>query len=199
MPMSRHQGFTLIELMVTVIVMAIILTVAIPSFEATINSNRLTAAANEMLTSLQVARLEAIRRNKRIALCFSSNANTANPTCAPDSASDANGWITFVDLNKNGVYDDGGPALLRATTAHDAVNILASSKIPGQVRVVFRSDGFARDSGGTLMLAGAIDMCLPTRRPTENVRRIAIGSGSRISIDRHDTDGACATPPDPAS
>lgn len=199
MRMLRHQGFTLIELMVTVIVMAIILTVAIPSFEATINANRLTGAANEMLASLQVARLEAIRRNRRIVLCLSSNANTPNPTCAPDDASDASGWITFVDLNRNGVYDDGSPALLRTTTVHDTVNVLASSNIPGKVRVMFRSDGFARDSGGVVLLAGAIDMCLPTRRPTENVRRISIGSGSRISIARHDADGGCAAPPDPTS
>jgi len=196
---SHHQGFTLIELMVVVIVMAIILTIAIPSFEATINSNRLTGAANELLASLQVARLEAIRRNKRIVLCFSSNANTPNPTCAPDNASDARGWITFVDLNKNGVYDDGGPALLRTTTVHDTVNVLASSNIPGKVRVMFRSDGFARDSAGVVLLVGAIDMCLPTRRPTENVRRISIGSGSRISIARHDAAGSCAAPPDPTS
>lgn len=199
MSMSHHQGFTLIELMVTVVVMAIILTIAIPSFEATINSNRLTTAANEMLASLQVARLEAIRRNKRIVLCFSSNANTENPTCSPDDASDASGWITFVDLNKNGTYDDGGPALLRTSTVHNTVNVLGSSNIPGKVRVMFRSDGFARDSDGVVLLVGAIDMCLPTRRPTENVRRISIGSGSRISIARHDADGSCAVPPDPTS
>lgn len=199
MRMSHHQGFTLIELMVTVIVMAIIVTVAIPSFEATVNSNRLTAAANELLASLQAARLEAVRRNKRIVLCLSSNANTPNPTCAPDNAGDASGWITFVDLNKNGAYDDGGPALLRTTTVHDTVNVLASSNIPGKVRVMFRSDGFARDSAGVVLLMGAIDMCLPMRRPSDNVRRISIGSGSRISIARHDAAGNCVAPPDPTS
>ena len=193
----RQQGFTLVELMMAVLVMAVVLTVAVPGFESVINGSRLTGAANELLASLQSARMEAIRRNRRTVLCLSRNANSANPTCAPDNAPDASGWITFVDLNRNGLYDDGAAALLRTGTAHDAVRILASNGVPGQVRVVYRADGFARSTSGVTLLAGAIDMCLPTRRPTENVRRITIGSGSRVSIERRDASGACAAPPDP--
>ena len=85
----------------------------------------------------------------------------------------------------------------QTATAHAAVRILASNGVPGQVRVAYRADGFARGNGGVTLLAGAIDMCLPTRRPTENVRRITIGSGSRVSIERRDASGACAAPPDP--
>jgi type IV fimbrial biogenesis protein FimT len=193
----RQRGFTLVELMVAVLVMAIVVAFAVPGFESVVNGSRLTGAANEMLASLQSARMEAIRRNRRTVLCLSRNANSANPTCAPDNAADASGWITFVDLNRNGTYDDGAAALLRTTTAHEAVRILASNGVPGQVRVVYRADGFARSSSGVTLLAGAIDMCLPTRRPTENVRRITIGSGSRVSIERRDASGACAAPPDP--
>ena len=193
----RQRGFTLVELMVAVLVMAVVLAFAVPGFESVVNGSRLTGAANEMLASLQSARMEAIRRNRRTVLCLSRNANSDNPTCAPDNAADASGWITFVDLNRNGTYDDGAAALLRTTTAHDAVRILASNGLPGQVRVVYRADGFARGNGGSTLLAAAIDMCLPTRRPTENVRRITIGSGSRVSIERRDASGACAAPPDP--
>lgn len=193
----RQRGFTLVELMVAVLVMAVVLAFAVPGFESVVNGSRLTGAANEMLASLQAARMEAIRRNRRTVLCLSRNANSDNPTCAPDNAADASGWITFVDLNRNGTYDDGAAALLRTTTAHDAVRILASNGLPGQVRVVYRADGFARGNGGATLLAAAIDMCLPTRRPTENVRRITIGSGSRVSIERRDASGACAAPPDP--
>lgn len=197
MGIVRQQGFTLVELMVAVLVMAAVLAMAVPSFESVVNGNRLTGAANELLASLQSARMEAIRRNRRTVLCLSRNANSANPTCAPDNAADASGWITFVDVNRNGTYDDGAAALLRTTTAHEAVRILASNGVPGQVRVVYRADGFARGNGGVTLLAGSIDMCLPTRRPTENVRRITIGSGSRVSIERRDASGACAAPPDP--
>ena len=140
----RQQGFTLVELMMAVLVMAVVLTVAVPGFESVINGSRLTGAANELLASLQSARMEAIRRNRRTVLCLSRNANTANPVCAPAGVADANGWITFVDLNRNGLYDDGAAALLRTSTAHDAVRILASNGVPGQVRVVYRADGFAR-------------------------------------------------------
>jgi len=193
----RQGGFTLVELMVALLVMAVVLAAAVPSFEAVINGNRLTAASNELLASLQSARLEAVRRNRRTVVCLSRNANTANPTCAPANAADASGWIAFVDLNRNGTYDDGAAALLRTTTAHDTVSILPSPGVPDRVRVVYRSDGFARSAGGVALLSGAIDLCLPTRRPTENVRRITIDSGSRVSIERRDASGACAAPPDP--
>ncbi len=70
---SRLEGFTLIELMVTLAVAAIMLTIAVPSFQEFIGSNRLTSEANGFLTSLNLARSEAIKGNVRVTLCVSSN------------------------------------------------------------------------------------------------------------------------------
>ena len=103
------------------------------------------------------------------------------PGCAAIAASASPiGWRRGRPNNQSSAK--GAAALLRTTTAHDTVRILASNGVPGQVRVVYRADGFARGNGGVTLLAGSIDMCLPTRRPTENVRRITIGSGSRVSM-----------------
>jgi len=63
------RGFTLIELMVTVAVAAILLMVAVPSFKNMMLSNRLTAAANEMVGSINTARMEAIKRNTTTLVC----------------------------------------------------------------------------------------------------------------------------------
>lgn len=192
-PRTRVGGFTLIELMVAIVVAAILLAIAVPSFETTLNSGRLATASNELLVSLQTARIEAIRYNNRTSVCLSRNAGTANPTCAPAAATDATGWITFVDLNRNGTFE-ATDRLLRATTVPANMRVLASSNVPSQVRVTYRADGFARNAAGTGLLTGAIDLCLPTRRPLENVRRVAIGTGSRIAITRVDGNGACTVP-----
>lgn len=188
--MPRQRGFTLVELMITVAVAAIVLTLAIPSFEWTINSNRLSGSANELVNALQTARIEAIRRNRRTVVCLSGNAGAAKPSCstvAPD------GWITFVDADRNGDYA-GGDTLLMTSTLAAPVQAASSAAVAG--KVVFRSDGLARDAADTL-LDGVIDMCIATRRPATNVRHVAIGSGSRISTTPADGNGACTTPADP--
>lgn len=67
-PLSRTEGFTLIELMVTIAVAAVLLAVAVPSFRHLIISNRLTTAANDVITSVTLARSEAIKRNANVDL-----------------------------------------------------------------------------------------------------------------------------------
>lgn len=193
------RGFTLIELMVTIAVAAIVLTIAVPSFESAINNGRLTSAANEMMGALQSARAEAIRHNKRAAFCLSKTSNTAVPSCLAANATDANGWITFLDLNGNGSYNSGTDTLLRVGTSHERVRLLASGNVPQRTRVVFRSDGFARDGGGTSFLNGAIDVCIPTTRPPNNIRRILIGSGGRMALTSpQGGNGACNAPANPS-
>ena len=186
MGMPKHGGFTLIELMVALAVAAILLTIAVPSFQSVVNSNRLASSANEMMAALQTARMEALRLNKRGVVCLSANANSAAPSCSNASPT---GWITFIDVNKNGAYDSSSDTLLRTATASGAVTIRSSTAVAG--KVIFRSDGMARDGSGNLLM-GAIDMCLPTSNPATNVSRVSIGSGSRVSVMKDDTNSDCS-------
>jgi len=186
---AASTGFTMIELMVVVIVLAVLLTVAVPSFEAVMNANRLAGASNEMMASLQTARMEAVRRNARVALCLSANANDAAPTCAN---ADVDGWIVFVDADKDDAFS-AGDTLLRTSTVSPSVQVLSSAKPAGVVS--FRSDGFAYDSANAL-LNGAVDMCIPTRRPPENVRHVIVAAGSRTSIASANAGAVCNDPAD---
>lgn len=98
---ARH-GFTLIELLVTVALIAIITVLAAPSFNSAILSNKLAAFSNSFVASAQLARSEAIKRNKPVRICRSAD----GATCA-GSGTWQQGWIVWTDNNANGTLDSG--------------------------------------------------------------------------------------------
>ena len=87
----KNKGFTLIELMVAVSLLAILLTIALPSFRALIQNNRITAQTNAFVSAQTLARSEAVKRSARVDVCPRNAAGTA---C---SGTDWNsGWLVMV-------------------------------------------------------------------------------------------------------
>lgn len=76
----RAAGFTLVELMVTIAVAAILLMIAVPNFRNIISSNRLTTVANTMVNALNTARMEAIKRNGSVQFCSDSATSNTSDT-----------------------------------------------------------------------------------------------------------------------
>jgi len=74
------RGFTLIELIITILVVSILMTIAIPSFQNTIQQNRFSTQSNELIGALNLARSEAIRRGESV-------------TVTPNGGSWTNGWV----------------------------------------------------------------------------------------------------------
>jgi len=106
--MNRAQGMTLIELLATVSLVAILGTLAAPSFRnMSLNSER-TATVNNFFHALFLARSEAIKRGEVVTVCKSENGST----CL-SAGSWTSGWIVFVnkDHDETPVRDDGEPIL----------------------------------------------------------------------------------------
>lgn len=101
--MKRVLGFTLVELMITILVLAILLTIGVPSFQTMIQNNRLTSQVNEFISSLLYARSEAVRRNVNVIVC----ATTDGSSCGGAGTNWETGWITFADIDDDGVIDTG--------------------------------------------------------------------------------------------
>jgi type IV fimbrial biogenesis protein FimT len=167
----HERGFTLIELLVTVAVLAVLIAAATPNIVSVVNSNRLTAQANELVTSLQLARTEAVRRNSSISLCRS----TDGATCAA-AAGVWSQWLTVLDRNDE---------VLRVNSIKAPVQISSQ-----QQRITFRPDGLARLASGALA-ANAFTVCIPTATPATNQRIVDLRGGSRISTESADGGGAC--------
>ena len=103
-------GVTLVELMVTIAVAAILLAVAVPGFRNLIVSNRLTATTNAFVAALNLARIEAVKRNARVTLCKTADPNATAPNCAA-SATWSQGAIVFVDRGTVGTVESGDTLL----------------------------------------------------------------------------------------
>lgn len=108
------RGFTLVELVITLAIATILVTMAIPSFQATIRNNQIVAQTNELITALNLARSEAITQGVRVAICKRSG-NACSTTVNWE-----NGWIVFTDRDNDGSIDDDGNTTL-CETGEDCV------------------------------------------------------------------------------
>ena len=114
-PGNKHSGFTIPELMITLGIVAILLSVAIPGMNTTIRDNRLAGALNNIMTDIHFARSEAVKRDVRVIMCRSANPNQAEPSCGGSAQIWTDGYIIFADDGNfaNDDYDAGTDVLLR--------------------------------------------------------------------------------------
>ncbi|MCL5801586.1 MAG: GspH/FimT family pseudopilin [Gammaproteobacteria bacterium] len=128
--MKKNHGFTLVELMITLAVVAILATVAVPSFMAFIQNNRITAQTNDLVTALNIARSEAIHRNSATTVCSSSD----GATCVGSWDS---GWLVRVGTT--------GTVL----SVHEALS--GGSTLAAPATVQFQPNAFLAGGGAVVM------------------------------------------------
>ncbi len=151
----RHSGFSLIELMVTLTVAAILVATATPGIRSFILNNRLSGGVNDILHSLQVARTEAIKRqNGNVVVC-----GTSNPTAAPGAMvcdyATFKAWFVFQDTNGNWQHDAAEPII----EVHGLLDTTMTVKTDANDRIVsFSPSGFANPAGARRPVA-TILMC----------------------------------------
>ncbi len=136
------QGFTLIELIVTVVVLGVALAVAVPSFANLVRNQRLTGTANDLAGTLARARSEAVATGAPTRVCPSTNPTANNPCTGGNDYT--NGWILAVDADGDGAINTGGAdRLVRAWQGPD----YAVAGFTGPLNVDYDNQGLKMGGG----------------------------------------------------
>lgn len=173
----KPHGFTLIELMITISIAAILLAIAVPSFQGLISSTRLTGATNDLVAALNQARSEAIRTNARVSVCASNN----NTSCTGLVGGMWPGFIAFTNPNNDAVVD---PTETVVRTGTISGNTRIKPVAPVTTQITFGADGLPAP------LNAAITVCLPVTNPPENLRTITLSAGGVRTV-RSNNAGVC--------
>ena len=150
--MNKEKGFTLIELMVTVTVLAIVLSIAIPSFSTVLLNNRVSTTAHAVQSSIQVARSEAVKRKKTVTLC---RANSALDECE-DGIDWNSGWLLVLGSEVLKVWQPSSG--LTVTGPEEGIDFLGNGMIRAAGKVTVQGQG--RDDGTKVdfTLAGSVKL-----------------------------------------
>ncbi len=125
---KRVQGFTLLELMVTVAIMAIMAAIAFPSMRDFVSNSRLVNRSEQIANAFRFARTEAVRMNTPVLLCGVLIRKDGRPTGVCDETKISDGILIFADKDRNGQYDAKIDSALRTITLNGP-NIAAGNKI----------------------------------------------------------------------
>ena len=104
--LKNQRGVSLVELVGTISIIAIVNAIAGPTLTDTIRRNQLQSQADRLLTSFNLARSEAVKRNTRVSICRSSDGATCSGTWE-------DGWIVFANVDGDSVVDAGQDEVIR--------------------------------------------------------------------------------------
>lgn len=143
MELRHENGVTLVELIITVSVLALLASFALPGFTGIVQNNAMTASTNELVTSLILARSEALKRQQPVTICWTNSADAATPSCNKGDGWES-GWIVFVDDDVDAAYDAGELVLHRQSglPGHGIVVKVRSLSAPLDTSLTYAATGF---------------------------------------------------------
>lgn len=140
---NTQHGFTMVELVVVISIVAILMAIGAPSYRYVTTANRVAGEVNRLVGDLQFARAEAIKQGVTVTVC----ASTDGTSCS-GSATWTNGWIVFSDAAGTVATVDANDQVLRIQGAVTGGDSLAAGNAVSAVS--FNREGFAMNLPGTV-------------------------------------------------
>src|SRR5512139_1878517 len=166
----KQSGATLLELLVVLTIAGILLAIGVPGFASLLHSSRLSGTVNELVSSLHLARSEAIKRNTRVAMCPSQTGHA----CA-DSGGWHQGWLVFHDTNNNAALDADEVVILKHPGLPAGFRLTGNEPVSRYVS--YTPTGMTKLVGGAFQ-AGTLTVCEQSPNPGD-ARQVIISKTGR--------------------
>lgn len=167
MTIKQAKGVTLIELLVTIAVALVFVSLAVPSFFHIRQNNNAVLLTNHTAGAFNYARAEAVKRGESVSVCASAN---DTQTACGNVGSWTNGWLIFVDNDSDGVLDAGDEVLRTAPVLDPGATFTAPTGV-----VTFNSEGFVTQGAGVYNMAA-------TGCDGNHGRALTLSNTGRVSI-----------------
>lgn len=174
---ENQRGFTLADLMVSLTVLGISLSFAVPSFQTVVSNNRRATAVNQLVSTMYVARSEAVTRNVQVTVCPSTNGTSCSATPWKK------GWLAFPDLDGDRQVDAGEAVI---ATANEFSNIeIDTTEFP--TFFVYRPNGrvMVNNTGEN---TGQLTFC--DKRGADHARVVVVNSSGQPRLSEYQMDGS---------
>jgi len=149
---SGNIGISIVELVVSLAVVAILATTGVPAFSSFVQSNRLNESSFDVLATINLARTEAVKRRTRVLLCRSADPTLPTPSCGGSANTWTTGWLVFASGDSNSTYEAGTDTLLGIGLV-DSSNVTVITNGTSNNNLEYNSDGTTNEGGGTARFA----------------------------------------------
>lgn len=169
---KKQAGFTLVELMVTLTVAAILLSIAVPSFTTFIQNNRITSATNLVVAHLQYARSEAV--SKGLAVNVARSGATAKDL--------SQGWTIYTDAGSsdgNSAFNSAEDTLLKSFEGYGNSGVTINTDTNGNNWIAFSNRGLLAEGAGN-----SVNIAVCDSRGITQGRLITVSPTGRSQITR---------------
>ena len=173
--MPREHGFSLIELMIALAVLAILIGMAGPSFARLAGSTRAGNAMSHLTVAFATARIEAVRRGRPVTVCPTDAPNR----CRTDGIWDG-GWIVFDDAQRTAQPADESAVLQRFDALPSGLALQATQ---GRPYVRFQPSGWSAGSNVSVRLCD--------RAARQLVGAVVVNNAGRARTERFETAAPC--------
>lgn len=172
---SNQTGTTLVELAVGLAIVAVAMSLSVPALADFVHASELSAASSELLADLQLARVEALKSNRRVALCKSVDGER----CSANGGWEQ-GWIVFHDENRDGERGDEEDIVAHHGPLPPALRVVGNQPVARYI--TYSAVGASRLTGGGFQ-AGTLTLCRRSGEPTA-ARQLILNSVGRPRVQK---------------
>ena len=183
---NRSAGFTLIELIVTIAIAAVLAALAAPSFIQYQRNSELTSLTNSLLAAVNAAKGEAMKTGK-------------NAFVIPKGSGWNSGWIVYVDMNRDNSYTEGTDITVQTQDALKGYFSITGNSIAAGASpyVKFDNSGYSVDtSAAAAPVALSLTIArtdVPSTSALEETRRVVVARTGRVRTCKPSTDTTCTS------